>query len=131
MTECHHGAGLPAAHPVVGGDSHLCASCFDEGLAESVHKWRRAGGAPDVEVAIDPAELEGLDEEGVRALYDERLAQQQSTASRGDLPFAYHLSATAVLLSGARQSCCMLHSCAIVYAFLEDYPLSTHLLRQR
>ena len=40
------------------------------------------GGAPDVEVAIDPAELEGLDEEGVRALYDERLAQQQSTASR-------------------------------------------------
>ncbi len=82
MTECHHGAGLPAAHPVVGGDSHLCASCFDEGLAESVHKWRRAGGAPDVEVAIDPAELEGLDEEGVRALYDERLAQQQSTASR-------------------------------------------------
>ena len=43
---------------------------------------RRAGGAPDVEVAIDPAELEGLDEEGVRALYDERLAQQQSTASR-------------------------------------------------
>ena len=42
----------------------------------------RAGGAPDVEVAIDPAELEGLDEEAVRALYDERLAQQQSTASR-------------------------------------------------
>ena len=37
---------------------------------------------PDVEVAIDPAELEGLDEEGVRALYEERLAQQQSTASR-------------------------------------------------
>ena len=43
---------------------------------------RRAGGAADVEVAIDPAELEGLDEEAVRALYDERLAQQQSTASR-------------------------------------------------
>ena len=35
-----------------------------------------------MEVAIDPAELEGLDEEGVRALYEERLAQQQSTASR-------------------------------------------------
>ena len=33
-------------------------------------------------MAIDPAELEGLDEEAVRALYDERLAQQQSTASR-------------------------------------------------
>ena len=33
-------------------------------------------------MAIDPAELEGLDEEGVRALYEERLAQQQSTASR-------------------------------------------------
>ena len=42
----------------------------------------RRGGAADVEVAIDPAELEGLDEEGVRALYEERLAQQQSTASR-------------------------------------------------
>ena len=42
----------------------------------------RAGGVPDVEVAIDPAELEGLDEEGVRALYEERLAAQQSTASR-------------------------------------------------
>ena len=33
-------------------------------------------------MAIDPAELEGLDEEGVRALYEERLQQQQSTASR-------------------------------------------------
>jgi hypothetical protein len=42
----------------------------------------RAGAVPDVEVAIDPAELEGLDEEGVRALYEERLAAQQSTASR-------------------------------------------------
>ena len=33
-------------------------------------------------MAIDPAELEGLDEEGVRALYEDRLQQQQSTASR-------------------------------------------------
>jgi hypothetical protein len=37
-------------------------------------------GAGDVEVAIDPAELEGLDEEGVRALYEERLAQQRAGA---------------------------------------------------
>ena len=39
---------------------------------------RRGPGAGDVEVAIDPAELEGLDEEGVRALYEERLAQQRA-----------------------------------------------------
>ena len=39
-------------------------------------------------MAIDPAELEGLDEEGVRALYEERLAQQQSTASREVTPAA-------------------------------------------
>ena len=51
-------------------------------MADWIREWRRAGGAPDVEVAIDPAELEGLDEEAVRALYEERLAQQQSTASR-------------------------------------------------
>ena len=39
---------------------------------------RRGPAAGDVEVAIDPAELEGLDEEGVRALYEERLAQQRA-----------------------------------------------------
>jgi hypothetical protein len=43
----------------------------------------RAGIAPgDVDVAIDPAELEGLDEEGIRALYEERLAQQRSASTR-------------------------------------------------
>ena len=59
------------------------------GRHASMRDWLRVStngaglaGRPDVEVAIDPAELEGLDEEGVRALYDERLAQQQSTASR-------------------------------------------------
>ena len=41
--------------------------------------WDCRGGE-GVEVAIDPAELEGLDEEGVRALYEERLAQQRAQA---------------------------------------------------
>jgi hypothetical protein len=43
----------------------------------------RPGGAPgDVEVALDPAELEGLDEAGVRALYEQRLAEQRAAHSR-------------------------------------------------
>ncbi|CAK0783418.1 hypothetical protein CVIRNUC_006617 [Coccomyxa viridis] len=54
----------------------------------------KKGSAADVEVAIDPAELEGLDEEGVRALYEERLQQQQSTASREN--FADMVAAKAV-----------------------------------
>lgn len=43
----------------------------------------RAGMAPgDVDVAIDPAELEGLDEDGIKALYEERLAQQRLASTR-------------------------------------------------
>lgn len=50
----------------------------------------RSGMAPgDVEVAIDPAELEGLDEAGVRALYEERLAQQRTASSR-EVPLPAH-----------------------------------------
>ncbi len=50
-------------------------------------RWCRSGIAPgDVEVAIDPAELEGLDEAGVRALYEERLSQQRTASSR-EVPF--------------------------------------------
>ncbi len=59
--------------------------------AVHLHDWMmevwgavcRSGLAPgDVEVAIDPAELEGLDDAGVRALYEERLAQQRTASSR-------------------------------------------------
>ncbi len=43
----------------------------------------RPGGAlGDVEVALDPAELEGLDEAGVRALYEQRLEEQRAAHSR-------------------------------------------------
>ena len=52
----------------------------------------RSGLAPgDVEVAIDPAELEGLDDAGVRALYEERLAQQRTASSREVWPLSIPL----------------------------------------
>lgn len=37
-------------------------------------------------MAIDPAELEGLDEDGIKALYEERLAQQRVASSREVTP---------------------------------------------
>ena len=40
------------------------------------------GALGDVEVALDPAELEGLDEAGVRALYEQRLEEQRAAHSR-------------------------------------------------
>ncbi|KAK9821340.1 hypothetical protein WJX81_008291 [Elliptochloris bilobata] len=42
------------------------------------------GAVGDVEVALDPAELEGLDEAGVRALYEQRLEEQRAAHSRED-----------------------------------------------
>lgn len=82
-----------------------CSTPPDQGRA------CRASSAADVEVAIDPAELEGLDEEGVRALYDERLAQQQSTASR-EVTQLFHSPpySRAGLLSGLPQCCDVLCS---------------------
>ena len=41
---------------------------------------RQAGG--DMEVAIDPEELEGLDDTAVRALYEQRLSEQRARTSR-------------------------------------------------
>ncbi|EIE19194.1 DUF382-domain-containing protein [Coccomyxa subellipsoidea C-169] len=65
------GAGAPAAGAPTKGAAAAAA--------------KRSGIAPgDVEVAIDPAELEGLDEAGVRALYEERLSQQRTASSRED-----------------------------------------------
>ncbi len=73
---------MPATYPGCGGRDFSIAWSRAPVADWWMGELRRAGGAADVEVAIDPAELEGLDEEAVRALYDERLAQQQSTASR-------------------------------------------------
>ncbi|KAF6264232.1 hypothetical protein COO60DRAFT_1621623 [Scenedesmus sp. NREL 46B-D3] len=39
-----------------------------------------AGGAPDVEVTLSPEELEGLDNEGIRALYEAKMAAAQHAA---------------------------------------------------
>ena len=44
------------------------------------------GALGDVEVALDPAELEGLDEAGVRALYEQRLEEQRAAHSREARP---------------------------------------------
>ena len=44
------------------------------------------GALGDVEVALDPAELEGLDEVGVRALYEQRLEEQRAAHSREARP---------------------------------------------
>eukprot|EP00887_Chlorella_sp_A99_P008170 scaffold12.g8170.t1 len=38
----------------------------------------------DVEVALDPTELEGLDDEALRSLYEARLAEQRAAAGRED-----------------------------------------------
>ncbi|KAK9818025.1 hypothetical protein WJX72_005866 [[Myrmecia] bisecta] len=40
--------------------------------------------ASDVEVAIDPEELEGLDDAAIKALYESRLAEQRATSARED-----------------------------------------------
>ena len=36
----------------------------------------------DIDVAIDPEELEGLDDSAVRQLYEQRLAEEQAKRSR-------------------------------------------------
>ncbi|KAK9817729.1 hypothetical protein WJX72_001305 [[Myrmecia] bisecta] len=40
--------------------------------------------ASDVEVAIDPKELEGLDDAAIKALHESRLAEQRATSARED-----------------------------------------------
>ena len=42
---------------------------------------KRDTGA-DMEVAIDPEELEGLDDTAVRALYEQRLSEERARHSR-------------------------------------------------
>jgi len=42
---------------------------------------RKDSGA-DMEVAIDPEELEGLDDAAVKALYEQRLADERARHSR-------------------------------------------------
>lgn len=51
-----------------------CLHCRLEAL-------RRESGA-DVEVAIDPEELEGLDDAAVKALYERRLADERARNAR-------------------------------------------------
>jgi splicing factor 3B subunit 2 len=52
----------------------------------NTHRPGAAGGAPDVEVTLSPEELEGLDNEGIRALYEAKMAaaQQAAKAERED-----------------------------------------------
>jgi len=40
----------------------------------------RAPGAADVEVTLSPEELEGLDNDGIRALYEAKMAAAQAAA---------------------------------------------------
>lgn len=44
----------------------------------------RANTPGDLEVAIDPEELEGLDEAGVKALYNARLEEERARNKRED-----------------------------------------------
>eukprot|EP00882_Tetradesmus_deserticola_P017079 GHRQ01018275.1.p2 GENE.GHRQ01018275.1~~GHRQ01018275.1.p2 ORF type:complete len:150 (+),score=31.29 GHRQ01018275.1:863-1312(+) len=67
----------------------LSDSCRVQTAWASAAQPRRpgtAGGAPDVEVTLSPEELEGLDNEGIRALYDAKMAaaQQAAKAERED-----------------------------------------------
>ena len=39
----------------------------------------------DVEVTLSPEELEGLDEAGIKALYDEKVAEVRSASRHEDL----------------------------------------------
>lgn len=46
---------------------------------------RGEGGTGALDVSIDPSELEGLDEAGIRALYQQRVLEEQARRGAGDL----------------------------------------------
>ena len=58
----------------------------------------RAGAPPDVEVAIDPEELEGLTEQEMEELYNERLASAKAGAAGGREDFSDMVAAKAAQL---------------------------------